>query len=258
MTCLDQGEPLGARSPIWLAAAILIAVSACAENAIHWSDPRYDGPQQPSFGIGRIAWLPSDACEASVRIARAGATTFATWWELHSDGSARLIVSRMDSTMREPQAVAADTADHSRRECGRPAPAIAVSPSGYVHLAYFAEPVEGSGVFYAHSMDGGLTFHTPVAIVFGDKPSAVSVAAAGDTVVVAYEDPNSERPSIGLALSQTIGHIFSMNSIASPDAARATLPVVRIGGRMIRLWWSERSPNPAVSATRPVYREGRW
>jgi hypothetical protein len=127
-----------------------------------------------------------------------------------------------------------------------------------VHIAYFAEPREGSGVFYAHSMDNGVTFHTPVAVVFGDKASAVSVAASGDTVAVAYEDPNSERPAIGLALSRTIGHIFSVNSIASPPSSRATLPVVRIDGQTIRVWWSERSPNPVISATKTVYREGRW
>lgn len=193
-----------------------------------------------------------------MRTARVGSTLFATWWEPRSDGSARLIVSRIDSSVAKPVKAVADSSDHSARGCGRPAPAIASSPSGYVHIAYFAEPQEGSGVFYAHSMDNGVTFHTPVAVVFGDKPSAVSVAASGDTVAVAYEDPNSERPAIGLALSRTIGHIFSINSIASPPSSRATLPVVRIDGQTIRVWWSERSPNPVISATKTVYREGRW
>jgi hypothetical protein len=168
------------------------------------------------------------------------------------------MVRRVESSATGSVNAVADSSDHSARGCGRPAPAIAANPSGYVHLAYFAEPPQGSGVFYVHSMDKGVTFHAPVAVVFGDKPSAVSVAARGDTVAVAYEDPNSERPAIGVALSRTTGHIFSISSIASPPSSRATLPVISIKGQAIRLWWSERSPNPAISATQTVYREGRW
>jgi hypothetical protein len=154
--------------------------------------------------------------------------------------------------------VVADSTDRSARECARPAPAIAVNRSGRVHLAYFAEPAQGSGIFYVHSMDNGLTFHAPIAVVFGDKPAPVSVAEDGDNVAVAYEDPNSERSAVGVALSRTMGHIFSIKDAASPPSSRATLPVVRIEGHLVRVWWSERSPIPTVSATRTVYREGRW
>jgi hypothetical protein len=258
MTCHHPGEPLSAPSVARPAMMILIVALGCAQDAIQWSDPRYDGPPQPSFGIERGSWVPATACEASVRTVRVGSVHFATWWEPRTDGSARLIVSRIDSLAAKPVKGVADSSDHSARGCGRPAPAIAASPSGYVHVAYFAEPREGSGVFYAHSMDNGVTFHTPVAVVFGDKPSAVSVAASGDTVAVAYEDPNSERAAIGVALSLTTGHIFSINSIASPPSSRATLPLVGIDGRTIRLWWSERSLNPVIGATKTVYREGRW
>jgi hypothetical protein len=208
--------------------------------------------------MGRVPLVPASACEASVRIARVGSEVFATWWEPRADGSSRLIVSRIDTAGTSAITAVADSTDKSARGCGRPAPAIAADGSGYVHLAYFAEPGEGAGLFYAHSMDNGLTYHAPVAVVFGDNPSAVSVAASGDTVAVAYEDPNSERPAIGLALSRSTGHIFTVKSIASPTSSRATLPVVRLQGRIVRLWWSERSPNPTVSATRTVYREGRW
>jgi hypothetical protein len=236
---------------------LVVGLVACSGDSIEWRDARYDGPPQPPFGIERGSWIPSTACEASLRVARDATTAFATWWEPSVDGSSRLILARIDSSGSAATRSVVDSTDRSARGCGRPAPAIALSP-GYIHLAYFAEATEGPGIFYLHSMDGGRTFHTPVAIVYGRNPAAVSVAASGDTVVVAYEDPNSVRPAVGLSLSHTTGHIFSVNSIASPESSRATLPVVRIKGRTIQLWWSERSPNPIISATKPVYREGHF
>jgi hypothetical protein len=155
--------------------------------------------------------------------------------------------------------VIADSTDHGVRGCGRPAPAIAAdSASGYLHLAYFAEPNSGAGVFFAHSMDGGATFHSPVAIVYGRNPSRVSVASNGDRVIVAYEDPNAVQPTIAVALSNTMGHIFESRIQASGENGQARQPVVRLGADSIRLWWSEYSDDPTVSATRSVYRAGVW
>jgi hypothetical protein len=127
-----------------------------------------------------------------------------------------------------------------------------------VHIAYFSEPANGAGIFFAHSMDTAATFHSPVPIVFGRNPSRVSVASDGDRVVVAYEDPNSTQPIIGIALSKTMGHIFESRSIATSENGRARQPVVRVEGDSIRLWWSEYSADPTVSATRPRYRAAEW
>jgi hypothetical protein len=77
-------------------------------------------------------------------------------------------------------------------------------------------------------------------------------------VVVAFEDPNSRQPLIGLALSKTMGHLFEKRVVATPEYGRARQPVVRLTRDSIRLWWSEFSENPAVSATRSTYRAGRW
>jgi hypothetical protein len=162
-----------------------------------------------------------------------------------------------DGSWGEP--VVADSTDHSVRGCARPAPAIAAdSASGYVHLAYFIEPSAGSGIFFAHSMDDGKTFHAPVPIVFGRNPARVSIAAHGDRVAVAYEDPNALLPLIGVALSGTMGHLFERRMDATSENGRAREPVVRVSPDSIRLWWSEYSPNPAISATRPAYRAGKW
>jgi len=230
----------------------LILITACTKAPVDWKSIQYTNtPQEP---LDRITESPSTkACPASARSTSIGKTRFYVWWEARADSSAMLMASR-DSNI-----VIADSTDHSNAGCGRPAPAItADSATGYVHLAYFAEPKSGSGVFFAHSMDSAKTFHSPVPIVFGRNPARVSVASSGDRVVVAYEDPNAKQPSIGVALSSTMGHIFEKRVTASGENGIAKQPVVRLHGDLIQLWWSEYSPNPTVSSTRPRYREGKW
>jgi hypothetical protein len=63
---------------------------------------------------------------------------------------------------------------------------------------------------------------------------------------------------IGVALSKTMGHIFESRSVATSQNGHARQPVVRLKGDSIQLWWSEYSQNPAVSATRPMYRAALW
>jgi hypothetical protein len=127
-----------------------------------------------------------------------------------------------------------------------------------VHLAYFLEPAAGPGIFFAHSMDSAATFHAPVPIVFGKNPSRVSVASRGDRVAVAYEDPNSDEPMIGVAFSRTMGHLFEARMQATSSDGRARQPIVRVSKDSVYLWWSEYSASPDVSATRPGYQAGAW
>jgi hypothetical protein len=191
---------------------------------------------------------------------RKGSRLFATWWLARRDSSAALLVSQSaDGGKTWTPRVVADSTDRSTRGCGRPPPAIAAdSASGYIYLAYFAEPASGRGIFFAHSMDNGRTFHAPVPIVFGDNVAWVSVSAAGDNVAVAYEDPNSVEPSVGVAASRTMGHIFKPGEIVSSDNERAKQPTVEVRGDTVRVWWNDYSADPRISATRPAYREGVW
>lgn len=244
---------------IGIALAALLA--ACSEDPVKWIVARGAGipnePQQMKAG----AVVPgASPCTAFARTASMGNASFTAWWDVRADSSAVLFVARSGAapgTWGDP--IAVDTTDHSRRGCGRPPPSISAdSASGYVYVAYFAEPAQGPGIFFVHSMDGGASFHAPFPVVFGRNPARVSVAAKGNRVVVAYEDPNSLQPRIGLALSRTEGHLFEERSVASGDNARAKQPVAALAGDTIRVWWSEYSANPTVSATRPGYREGVW
>jgi hypothetical protein len=241
---------------------LVSAIVACTTTPpVKWGEVVFNGaPGEPrEYPINVDSPSPS-ACPASLRIAETPTTQYAVWWEVRPDSSGILKSARRatnENVWTTP--VIADSTDKSVKGCGRPAPAIAAdAASGYVHMAYFAEPKSGAGIFFEHSMDDGRTFHAPVPIVFGKNASRVSVASSGDRVVVAYEDPNSLQPMIGVALSKSMGHIFEARSMATSPNGHARQPVVRIKGDSIQLWWSEYSPNPAVSATRPMYRAAVW
>ncbi len=238
----------------------LIILVGCKADPVTWGEPVFRaGVVSPVDSIARRTIVDAAMCPVSVRVASAGHYSYAAWWHVNADSSSSLLVSRSSESGVWGEPVVADSTDHSNRGCGRPAPSIAVdSVSGYVHLAYFLEPVAGPGIFFAHSMDSGATFHSPVPIVFGRGPSRVSVSSHGDKVAVAYEDPNARQPMIGVALSKTMGHIFEARMQATPDNGRAMQPVVRVDGDSIRLWWSEYSADSSVSANRSAYRAGQW
>jgi hypothetical protein len=199
-------------------------------------------------------------CTVSTRSVQHGGLTFAVWWSVRPDSSALLVLGQSPDGGRSwTSQVIADSTDRSVRGCGRPAPAIAVdSATNHVHLAYFAEPRSGSGIFFAHSMDSGRTFHAAVPIVFGENSAFVGVAASGDRVAVVYEDPNSLEPTVGVALSRSMGHIFEDREVVSNENERARQPVVELRGDSIRIWWSDYSADPRISATRTAYRAGLW
>lgn len=248
----------------WISIALigfLIAASCSRSPAVEWGEIVYQGaPPEPSEIRATMQPFPiEDGCLASLRSVRAGRFSYAVWWRARRDSSVSLMATTSIDDAPWSKPVIVDSTDRGVLGCGRPAPSIAAdSTTGYVHIAYFAEPLNGGGVFFAHSLDSATTFHAPVAIIYGNSPSRTSVSASGDRVAVAYEDPNAIEPLIGLALSHTMGHIFERRMDATSLNGRARQPVVRIAGDSITLWWSEYSPNPAVSATRPMYRAGKW
>jgi hypothetical protein len=240
--------------------ACVLLIIACSGEAVRWSDVSYSAPPLPAnVPLGTVSPSPY-ACPVSVRAVRAGKNLLAAWWSVRRDSSGVLLVAQSsDDGLSWMPAVVADSTDRSVRGCGRPAPAIAVdSASGYVHVAYFGEPRSGKGIFFAHSMDSGRTFHSPVPIVFGDNPGLVTVAAEGDRVAVAYDDPNSTQATVGIALSTTMGHIYKPGAPISNASELAKQPTVELRGDTIRVWWSDYSADPRVSATRTAYREGIW
>ena len=206
----------------------------------------------PAPGAG-LPPLGAGACLASVRWGRDGARDVAVvWWVARPDSSVtlQLSLSRDDGAHWESSGTA-DGRDRGARGCARPAPAVAVDVrSGYTHLVYFNEPETGAGIFYEHLMEipietatgpkrGQAMFHAPVAVVYGATPREADVAAHGDTVVVAYEDPNGPSAVIEAVASATAGHSFTLSVAASGVGVEAHGPLVAVRDATVAVAWRE-------------------
>ena len=218
----------------------------------------------PRFTIDTTALLPPlipGACPGSVRVALSGTSgieRYVAWWAPRADSSAALLSARSTDGGRSwsaPEPV--DTADHRPVGCVRPPPAIAAdSSSGYVHVAYSMRDAQGAGIFFSHSMDRGKMFHWPVTITYGDHLTDVAIAVHGDTVAIAYVEPSSDHPQLGLALSHTMGHIFE-DRLRVPSSSDASDPAIAIAPGRLVVAWIHHIPGGATSlVTRTAHFDG--
>lgn len=215
----------------------MAALSACAAEPVLWQPATNDGHETSAFG-----YSPPDMpgmCHDSFVWAPGNGVVHAAWWSVRPDSTAVLMVAR-ESRAGWSQPEAADTMDAGRTGCRRPPPSIAVS-NGNVHLAYGMNAREGPGVFTVHWMQG--MTHAPVAVVYGERFGRTDIAARGDTVVVAYEDPNTEPRRIGLALSTTGSHLFQYRTLVSPPTGRASDPLVALDSTGILVAWTHKTGN---------------
>jgi hypothetical protein len=255
-----------------LRAAIAIAalLTACTESPVAWDEARSGkmpvgdalasdgtlGPDLMAMLAARVAPPEPSVCPGSLVMSRAGRRLYAAWWRVRPDSGALLRAAHTEDGGRTWSApVPVDTTDQSVSGCRRAPPAIAAdSASGYVHVVFALLGREGPGLFYAHSMDGGATFHAAVPIFYGDRLGRSSVAADGEMVAVAFEDPNSRAPRIGLALSHTMGHIFEERLLPiSEDNEIASRPMVAVRRRRLAVAWLRGDPSdetPDVLAVR--------
>ena len=258
---LGSARSVGVRG----ASTILVALAllACGEPPVQWDATRTvpgappgtlspDGTLRPDSMALLAARIPPPepaVCPGSLALSRAGGRLYAAWWRVRPDSGALLLAAHTADEGRSWSAPApVDTTDQSVSGCDRSPPAIAAdSASGYVHVVFALRGREGPGLFYAHSMDEGATFHSAVPIFYGDRLGRSSVAADGDLVAVAFEDPNSRTPRIGLALSRTMGHIFEERLLPiSDDHGVATLPLAALRGRRIAVAWHRRESDSAA------------
>jgi hypothetical protein len=241
-------------------AVAIAGITACADSSLVWNEIRSvkgpgGGALTPDGSFiadsmatlaARVAPPESDVCPGSLVLARAGRRLYAAWWRVRPDSGALLRAAHSEDDGRAWSAPASvDTTDQSVSGCRRARPGIAAdSASGYVHVVFALLGHEGPGLFYAHSMDAGTTFHAAVPIFYGDRLGRASVAADGDAVAVAFEDPNSRAPRIGLALSRTMGHIFEERLLPiSDDNEIASQPLVAVKGRRLAVAWLRGDPS---------------
>lgn len=253
---------------IGLSCLLTLILTECVSEPVDWGDVSYRGSElgDPDTRSAVLsASLPAvngavAHCLRSIRTASAGSDLFRAWWTSRSDSSVVLSMQRSaDRGSRWEAPVTVEGRDRGRRGCERPAPGIFYDAvRGYLHLVYFIEASDGAGVFFAHSMDRGRMFHSPVPVVYGNRPSAASVAANGDSVVVVFEDPNATTPRIGIVLSSSTGHIFEQRGQATPDDVPAIAPWVRLDHRKVTVWWKSGENAAGESGDRIGYRVGIW
>lgn len=264
------------RRPLLPAALSLLVLAGCVPEPVRWDEAliRTAGALADSTRLGfdaasgapvlGVAWQPAAwpsepaLCVTSRRATPAlDGEAFASWFAVRPDSSVVLRVARShDGGGSWNAAVTADSTDVGRAGCDRPAPFIAAdSVNGYVHVVYHLVGREGAGIFFTHTMDRGAMFHAVVPIVYGDRPAAASIASHGDTIVVAFEDPNSRFPRLGLALSQSQGHIFESRMAASDETGEARLPRVALLGDRIAVVWTASQLGGGMP--RIVLRQGR-
>jgi hypothetical protein len=257
--------PLARLGP--LALTSLLTLTACTADPVEWTgDHTVSAPSASvvlspngDLAVDSLGLLaarltpPSNACAGSLRLARARGTLFAVWWAPRPDSGANLVAARSADAGASWSAIApVDTTDRGMTGCRRPPPAIAAdSATNYVHVSYALNATEGPGLFFSHSMDGGVSFHAPVPILYGERLGATSVASAGDRVAVVFEDPNSSTPRIGLALSRTMGHIFEQRLLpVSDDNGSATHPLVAVHGTRLTVAWPQQATANGQAAFR--------
>ena len=156
-------------------AVAALSLGACVVEPIEWGDVSYRGSQlgDPDARSAILsANLPQvsggvDQCLRSIRTASAGPDLFRVWWTSRSDSSVILSMQHArDAGARWDQPMTVENRDRGRRGCDRPHPDVFYdSASGYLHVVYFIEAATGAGVFFAHSMDKGAMFHSPVPVV---------------------------------------------------------------------------------------------
>ena len=251
-----------------LSCLTLLVLAGCARAPVKWGNVHYSQsrPGSPDLGRGALgADLPSvsggvDPCLRSIRVAAGGEDLFRVWWTARNDSSAVLAMQHsIDNGRSWKPPVAVETRDRGRRGCDRPAPGIFYDPRrGYLHIVYFLEPPGGAGVFFAHSMNKGGMFHSPVPVVYGNAPATADVAANGDSVVVVFEDPNASAPGIGIVLSRSTGHIFEARGEVTPEDVPAIAPRVALDHQKITVWWEPGESSGGRRIDRAGSRVGIW
>jgi hypothetical protein len=247
---------------------LVTTLYACVGEPVEWGDVSYRGSKlgDPDTRSAIMsAGIPAaiDAlgpCIRTIRTAYSKPYVFAVWFSANADGSVILSMHRSrNGGASWEMPVVVDDRDKGRRGCDRPAPGVFFDRgTGFLHIVYFLEGSDGAGVFFAHSMDEGRMFHSPVPVVYGNAPSVASVAANGDSVVVVFEDPNSTTARIGIVLSRTTGHIFEQRAQVTPDDVPAIAPWVHLDHRQITVWWKTPATSPGANDDRVGSRAGVW
>lgn len=226
----------------------------CSPDPIAWGAVEY-----LDTGVAAETAVGADDQLCGVKEAGDGDERYRAGWDART--GALTVMRSADGGLSWEAPVIADRRRSPEPPCRRAPPSLfADSGNGFLHVAYFSEAAGGAGVYYVHSMDaarlvqvGPGMFEQPVALTYGRREARTSVASRGDTVVVAYEDPNSARGGIQLAVSSTAGHSFDLRVPLPGGTGAVAHPSVELAAGRVTLTWRE-----AADTSRVLRRSGSF
>ncbi len=125
--------------------------------------------------------------------------------------------------------------------CPHHGPALAVSPSGTYHAAWFTEGSNRQGLFYARSADAGVTFGKPLAIGQEDRqPSRPMVFSTQHAVWLAWKEFDGTRSLAVTMVSHDDGMSWSKPKVVAETTEASDHPLMVGSGEHVFLSWLTR------------------
>jgi hypothetical protein len=122
--------------------------------------------------------------------------------------------------------------------CPHQGPSLAIAPDGSYHVAWYTDGSVRSGLFYAHSPDGGKTFSEPLAIGNPDhNPSRPSLLASGKHVWLAWKEFDGQEISVLVMVSDDDGRTWSKPRVIAKTQGDADHPFLAAGKAGVFLSW---------------------
>lgn len=125
--------------------------------------------------------------------------------------------------------------------CPHAGPALRVSETGAVHIAWWNGKEGEAGVWYGRSTDGGKSFQAqPLAVGKRSAPAHVQLTLApSNRVLVAWDDGQSSLPRTLLRVSTDGGTTFGDQQLVSDPGVAASFPVLGVTGDSVVVAWSQ-------------------
>ena len=125
--------------------------------------------------------------------------------------------------------------------CPEHGPALAISPQGRYHIAWFTQGKARQGLFYAHSDDQGA--HFSAALPFGERTALASHPAlmtVGQRVVMVWRTFDGKESAVQMIRSSDRGERWTTpQTIARSTAAPDHPMLIRDGGSIYLSWYSQ-------------------
>jgi hypothetical protein len=122
--------------------------------------------------------------------------------------------------------------------CPHHGPSLTIAADGTYHVAWYTNGRARSGLFYAHSADGGETFSAPMAIGAADRrPSNPALLATRRGLWLAWKEFDGEETSIKAMVSRDGGATWTAPTMVARTAQASDHPLLTGNGHQVFVSW---------------------